>query len=149
MTSKDFALKYAGRKVKFKAGDGKSYNGFVVGYGNPLTSQTIRERVICTGHPHGVHKNYDTEDFGGYGVKVVPDRNVYSKDYGWILPDDITLLDGDADDFLRNVFAPKKQIIKKKEIPEHPHICPNCKGPAYIGFNTTVDCKAKCGSKTE
>ncbi len=27
--------------------------------------------------------------------------------------------------------------------PNYPHVCPNCKGPAYIGA-TTVDCKGKC-----
>lgn len=31
--------------------------------------------------------------------------------------------------------------IKKDD--RYPHVCPRCKGPAYVGFSN-VDCKAKC-----
>jgi hypothetical protein len=49
-------------------------------------------------------------------------------------------------------FFPVKNIVlaggapakKAKVINDYPGVCPKCKGPAYIGFNVTVDCKRKC-----
>jgi len=43
------------------------------------------------------------------------------------------------------VDKPAPVVTKGRVISEFPHVCPMCKGPAYIGFMTTVDCQKKCG----
>jgi hypothetical protein len=47
-----------------------------------------------------------------------------------------------------NGFCEPKAKAGKK-IEEWPHICPACKGPAYVGFLTTVDCREKCNAKKD
>lgn len=37
----------------------------------------------------------------------------------------------------------KKCGLEQKKDPKYPHICPSCKGPAFIGLNQ-IDCKKGC-----
>ncbi len=44
------------------------------------------------------------------------------------------------------VAQPNEKVYgyKTKKIPEFPQICPNCKSPAYLGFNVTAICSKSC-----
>ncbi len=33
-----------------------------------------------------------------------------------------------------------------RTIPSYPHLCPRCRGPAYVGFRE-IDCQRKCGPR--
>lgn len=41
------------------------------------------------------------------------------------------------------MFAAEKSKPTKKPLREFPHVCPSCRGPAFIGF-MSVDCSKKC-----
>lgn len=38
---------------------------------------------------------------------------------------------------------PTVKVYRPKAISDYPHVCPNCRGPAYIGM-VGVDCQRKC-----
>jgi len=60
--------------------------------------------------------------------------------YRWVSPMSIVeFLDGPIK---------KAASVSGRTIAEFPHVCPACKGPAYIGFNTTVACQKNCGVKS-
>jgi hypothetical protein len=123
---KTWAEANAGKTVRFQHGCyTKNPTGRVLGY-----KLDINSIVFDGGSNKPIHP-YKT-------VWLIENLDLSLNAYRWMHPKTI-------DCVIDEEFA----IFTKsnKEINNFPHICPRCKGPAYIGFITTIDCKNKCSIK--
>jgi len=127
--------------VKEHVGSTVSHNyakdaiGVIVGYG----ISRWKDCVIVTHDGGGQLDLYHGPNFASDGIsygQAVGEVYQNYKSFIWIQPERILN------------FINKSENSKTKIISDFPHTCPKCKGPAYIGFLTTIDCKSKC-SKAE
>lgn len=121
---KAWAEQNAGKKKSFLGLNGKKLSGNVAGY------DPAGRRIVFDGGFNAPSYRTSSVFFDGF--------NPQAKAYRWIYP-------GDVVDDSGFVIEHKVQL-EKKVIDDYPHQCPRCKGKAYIGFMTTIECKAKCSN---
>lgn len=124
-----WAKENAGKRVRVMVYSTDNRDGIVVGY--QLNSLRIIVYNNCFTH------RYNNPDGN---VLVKTDIPLNESKFGWVYPSQII-------EILETSAIKHDKGIKT--INEWPHQCPNCKGPAYIGFSTTIDCQAKCLYKSD
>lgn len=121
----EFAKQNVGRKVRWciecESGEGK-----IVGY----KKVGGWSRVVVDNYTYRAPANGDTV------FLVDIDRTAWDKDqnrggFAWLEPK-----------WIKEFVNDEPKVAAKD--PDFPHECPRCHGPAYVGFNVTVECKAKC-----